>query len=468
MLDVVLRLLAVAVLVLLNGFFVAAEFALVAARSPRLQRLAAEGDWRARAVLAAQGDPNRFIAAAQLGITMASLGLGWVGEAALADLFGRLLAALPGLPAAWRAAGPHLLAVPLAFALITFLHITLGEQVPKMIALHAPVESALRTVGPTEAFARLFRPFIALLYWAANGFLGLLGLRWREADHYLVHSADELKLLVAASRQAGVLDPQEERMVERAVDFGELAVRQVMVPRTELVAIPADAGLPDLLRLAATTGYRKFPVHLRSGGLDQIVGLVYIDDALRLLADQFAQEPGGAQEAPGRRRWQVQHLMRPAFTVPETVTVARLLPELRRRRQRAAVVVDEYGGTAGFVTWGQLLERIVGEVPDSAAQPPLEMGTLADGTVLVSGQVLVDDLNDHLGLHLDRQGYDTVAGYLMAALGRVPAPGDTVMAEGFRLRVERMDGLRVDLVRVIPPGPAPDATRPVDGPGPGR
>jgi CBS domain containing-hemolysin-like protein len=426
-----LGLIGIAALVLANAFFVAAEFALVSVRSTRLAELSAQGNRAARWAQRAASDPDRFIAATQLGITLSSLGLGWLGEPALADLLAPVLALLP-TDLGSRLARP--LSAGLAFAAITFLHVVVGELAPKSIALQNPERTALTVARPTVWAERLFQPAIWILNGAGNGLLRLLGIHPPPARQQ-VHSVEELKMIVSASAEEGIVQDEEEEMVRAVFDFGDTLVRQVMVPRTEMVAVSADASLDDLIAVAVRHPYTKLPVY--EGSLDHVTGVVHQKDLLRAM-----------KEGTPRRRT-ARDLMRETIFVPETARIGTLLARFRRRRQHLAVVLDEYGGTAGVVTLEDLVEQIVGEVGDPFASEP-EIQSLADGTAVIDGLTTIEEVNDRFQLDLRDPHYDTLAGFILGRLGRLAQVGDTVTVDGASLRVEAVDGLRIARVSLSP------------------
>lgn len=461
LLGVFLRLAAVLALVIANGFFVAAEFALIAARPTRLQALAAEGNRLAQVTLRARRDPNRFISAAQLGITMASLALGWIGEDTLAHLLEPPLAAVPGLGSAGALVSAHALAIIGAFAAITLLHIVLGEQVPKMIALQRAEGTILFSVLPTLWIATLFRPFIAVLYWSAAFVLRLFRLQW-QGEHGLVHTAEELEMMISASRRAGVLPAEEERMLHGVFDFAELSAREVMVPRTDAVTLAIDATLAQVEETLERTHHSRFPVY--DGTMDNIIGMAHAKDLYRLLRrERPSPAANGRSEATSSTAFlQRADTLRPIVAVPETSRVDDVLREMRRRRTHMAVVLDEWGGMAGIVTLSDLLERIAGEVPDEfEAHEAPEFLDRPDGTALIHGLVLIRDVNERYNLHLDDTDDDTLGGYVFTQLARVAHVGDVVPADGRQLRVQEMDGLRVAKLWLGPaaPGGRTEGTR---------
>jgi CBS domain containing-hemolysin-like protein len=428
-LDVAMRLLVVLALVVANGFFVTAEFALVTVRKTRIDQLVAEGNRLARVVRRAVSDPDSYIAATQLGITMASIGLGWVGEPTVAGVIEPAL----GFAAA------HSIATALAFALITALHIVLGELAPKTIALQHAERAALIVAKPTELFMKVFWPFIVLLNAMGRAVVRALGLR-PPSGHALVHSEEELKMLVTASQEAGVLEEDEEQMLHRVFEFADLAAAQVMIPRTEMVAVPTTATLARASEQIQRLPYPWLPVYRDT--LDDIAGVVLVTDLFRAISTPPAE-------------FDLTAFVRDVLTVPETMKADELLNEMRSERMHLAIVIDEYGSTAGMVTFEALMERIVGEVVSELNPAGTRIRVLPDGAALVDGLVLVADVNDQFGLHIDETTYNTVGGYVLGRLGRRARIGDTIEVEGRTMRVEALDGLRVARVLISPPKKAP-------------
>ncbi len=420
-----LKLVLVLVLVVANGFFVAAEFSLVSVRRTRIAELVEKGNLRARDVQKAIENPDNVIAATQLGITLASLGLGWVGEPALSHFLEPVVHLFPLniQPEVSRS-----IAAGISFALITFLHVVAGELAPKSIALQDPEGTSLIVARPTLFTEVLFKPAIIALNGAGNLLLRLFGVE-PASGHELVHSVEELKMLVEASTEGGVMEKDEGEMLHAIFDFGELLVEQVMIPRTEIIAVEADASLQDTIQRMINHPYTKFPVY--EDNLDQIVGIVHARDVI------------AATQDPERAACAARDLAREALFVPQAISVNRLLQEFRARRQHIAIVLDEYGGTAGLVTLEDLLEEIVGEVSGPFDEQPPEIQPLADGQVLIDGLTLIDDVNEELGLHLEDPHYNTIAGYVLGRLGRIPGVGDAVEVDGVRLEVREMDGLRI-------------------------
>ena len=445
-LDVSIRLLAVLALVLANGFFVAAEFAIISVRKTRIDQLLAEGSRMARPVRRALQNPDQFIAATQLGITMASLGLGWIGEPALASLLEPVLA---GIPAPISLATSHTIAFTIAFSIITALHIVLGELAPKTVALQYPEQVSLIVAKPTELFLRVFRPFIRALNGMGWAVVRMFGMK-AASGHGGVHSEEELKMLVTASQQAGVLEEEEEQMLHRVFHFAEFTAAEMMVPRTEMTAVKADATISEVVDRVWRGRHTSLPVY--RGELDDIVGIMLVPDLVRALASppppfDAAQ---GASSASRGANFSVAAIAREALTVPETMKADELLRQMRRHRTHQAIVIDEYGGTAGLVTFERVMERIVGELGGdfgTGASAPIRL--LPDGSAEVDGLALVTDVNEQFALEIDEETYTTLGGYMLGRLGRRPKVGDTIDVGAKTLRVEAVDGLRVSRVRII-------------------
>lgn len=428
-LSIILGIFAVFLLVLANGFFVAAEFALVSVRRTRIAELVAKGNRAARWVKRATDDPDSVIAATQLGITLASLGLGWIGEPVLAQLITPIVNLLPE---SIRSTTSHGLSVGLAFAVITFLHVVIGELAPKSVALQNPERVSLLVARPTIWTEWIFKPFIWVLNGSGNALLKLFGFE-PASGHEMVHSVTELKMLVRASAEGGHVEYREEEMLHAIFELRDTLVRQVMVPRTEMVAVPAELRTDELVATFAQNPYTKAPVY--SDDLDQILGIVYLKDVLR---ETQAEASKTAKE-----------MMRDAIFVPEAARVSTLLDQFRTSRQHIAIVLDEYGGTAGVVTLEDLIEEIVGVVGEPF-DTEAEIQPLPDGSSLVDGLTIIEEINEHFSLNLVDPHYDTIAGFILGRLGRLAQVGDAVEAEGVRLGVAAMDGLRIERVSVTP------------------
>ena len=422
-----LRLLLVLFLVLLNAFFVAAEFALVAVRRSRIDQMASEGDRSAQVVQRALVQLDRYISGTQLGITLASLALGWIGEPAIAVLVDRglhLVGINPGPGAVHTGAG-----IAVAFLVITFLHIVLGELAPKSIALATPEAVSRIVVRPLMIFSRVMSPFIDLLNGTANRMLKLVGVSpASEGGH--VHSPEELRLLVMQARAHGTLDESDSAMLAGVFDFHNKKAIDVMRPRTEMVAIAEDVGRDELVEILRRERYSRYPVYRETS--DDIVGV--------FLAKDF-----WLHEDP--EHFELREHLREALFVPATRAAERVLDDLRRTRAHLAVVLDEYGGTAGIVTMEDLVEEVVGDIADEY-DPLSRDALLFDGVLELAGSMsLVDVRSDHK-LPIPEGDWTTLGGYAFAMLGRLPRVGDRVAYSGGELEVVAMDGRRVAALRV--------------------
>jgi putative hemolysin len=425
-----LELLAVAALILLNGYFVAAEYALVTARRTRIQELAQKGNRRARAVLRIVADPPRFIAAMQLGVTGASLAIGALGEQVLARVFDPLFASV--------------IAFALAFLIITFLHVVVGELVPKGIALGYAERVALAVSTPVRAFFVVFKPLIWVLQQSSELVLRALGLT-PPGGEMEVYSEAELKMLLSRSTEEGQLERQEQEMLYKVFDFADKEVSAVMVPRPEVVALSIEMPPEEALAAVIDSPYTRYPVYRDS--LDEIVGVLHVRDLFSALVDR------------GIAGVQLEQLLRPAHIVPETKDLAALLTEFRRTNQHLAVVVDEYGELEGIVTLEDLLEEIVGEIEDEFDLPDESIERLEDGRVRVHGTFPIDDFNEQFGLSLPIEDYHTLGGFVFGMLGRAPEPGDEVEHDGIRFTVLTVEGSRIERLEIQLPPQEPNEER---------
>ena len=424
-----LGLATVVVLVLANAFFVAAEFALVGSRRTRLEELIQQGDRKAILARRAVQSLGRYISATQLGITLTSLGLGWVGEPALAHLFDGGFAWLPEAVRPWAT---HTAAVALAFALISLLHIILGELVPKAVAILYPEEIAMWLVYPLTAFVWVMTVPILFLNRTSNALLNLLGIN-PPGDNERLHSPDEIRLLVEQSEEGGSLGAQDARLLEGVFEFGEKTAQDVMTPRTRMVALEADSTVARAAAVIAAAGRSRYPVY--GEDLDDIVGVLHAKALLAALRD-----------APDRP---VREMMRPPLFVPGTRKVEDVLTDMKRQRTHLALVLDEYGGTAGLVTMEDLIEEIVGDIEDEydRAERPAPQ---ADGAAVLDGGLPLTDLPDRVGIEIDDENYTTLGGYLFGRLGRLPKVGDQVKVGERTFEIAEMEGRRVRSVRLLP------------------
>src|SRR5215470_4240201 len=441
--DILIKICAILALVGLNAFFVAAEFALVGARATRLQTFAEAGDRRARLALRALGHLDDYISGTQFGITLASLALGWLGEATLATLLVYIFA---NLPAPFAALATHTVAGTLAFAGITFLHIVLGELTPKAMALLHPEQISRWVARPLLCFMSLFWPAIWLLNKSAAGFLALFAMRPPEHIER-VHAPEELLLLLSESRKHGLIEESDAQMIAGVFDLAHTSVRQAMTPRTEMVAVERTWSLDRVLEVGRRSGHSRLPVYEED--LDHIVGLLLVKDLLGFFDDQSS--------------FSIETIMREPFFIPETMRVDVLMKALRERNTHMAIVVDEYGGTLGLVALEDLIEEIVGEIFDEFDQDvtTAAVQTTAEGHLSIPGDLPITELNERYHLAFPQDDYVTVAGLVLAALEHVPSVGEHVQIQGVTFRVTAMDHLRIErLEMTLPPtsnGQSPSA-----------
>ncbi len=426
--DILWRVGVALLLVFANAFFVASEFALVGARRTRIEALASRGNRLARMADHAIGHLDHYLSATQLGITLASLGLGWVGEQTLAAI---LIQWFGAFPAPWDAIATHGVAGTVAFLFITVLHIVLGELAPKSLAILFPETVSIWTAGPLIGFTRILSPFIYTLNGLANLLLRVMGLRApHEAER--VHRPEEIEMLVHQSYESGLLGKEPVDMIRGVFDLSETMAGEVMTPRTEVVAVPVSATLDEAARTILDAGHSRLPVY--EDTLDRVVGIVLARDVWR------ARREGGAD---------LESLVRPATYVPDTKSVEELLRNMQRDRVHLAIVVDEFGGTAGLVTLEDLVEEIVGEIRDEHEDELDEIMETGTGAALVAGSAPVSELNDRFELDLPEEDYTTVAGYVMGRLGRLARRGDEVAFEGGQLRVIAVAGRRITRLALV-------------------
>src|SRR5881394_1826068 len=430
-----MRLLAVIALVAANAFFVAAEFALVASRRTRIEAMIRRGDRKARTVRKAVTDLYRMLSATQLGITLTSILLGFVAEETVAHLFRDWFKALPAALEFLTRGG---VASVVAVGMISFLHVVFGELVPKTWAITYPEATSRWVATPLILFSWITRPFNFLLNASARLVLGVIGIRSSNPELDRVHSPEELRMLVEQSRKTGGLGAGDARLLEGVFEFSEKNAREVMTPRTAIVALPAEASLAEAADRVAAAGRSRYPVTGES--LDDVVGIVHAKDILRGLLS--------GSEAP------VQGIARPAFFVPGTREVEDVLADMKRQKVHLAIVLDEFGGTAGLVTMEDLLEEIVGPIFDEYDKPSAVAaagsGGTGGGVPIFAGSTEISDVNRVLKLQLDDADYTTIGGLLFGRLGRLPKVGDRVNLQGATFEILEMDGRRVGRVRVWP------------------
>lgn len=437
---VVLRIVAVVLLVAANAFFVAAEFALVSVRETRLQQLIAAHRIGARTVQKLHKKLDEFIAAVQFGVTMASLALGWIGEAAMAHVLEPLFVRLP-----YSIVYAHALSIVFAFILITYMHVILGEIVPKSLALQRTETVALAVAGPMDVFMTIAAPLLAVMTASSRVVLKAFGVRQvREGG---VHSPEELKLIVSASRRIGMLEAPQEQVIQRALELENVFVREIMVPRRDIFSVPGDLSLDEAFEKVTDKQHSRVPVYDPKQGPEHIIGVLYAKDLMRWLRYRLGRSASGQPQSRSSDL-KVRHIMREVLVVPETKPLPDLLVEFKQRKRHLAVVVDEFGTTAGVVTVEDILGQLVGEIEDEfdASEPVFAPG---DASMVLNGAVNIRDLESQYHINLPRdEGFETLAGFVLAQLQRIPSPGDSFEYEGRRYTVSQMDGLRVDSVKI--------------------
>jgi CBS domain containing-hemolysin-like protein len=419
----------VLVLVLANGFFVASEFALVGVRRSRIQMRAASGDVRASRLIALLDNLNAYISATQLGITMASLALGWIGEPVFAHLLEE--------PLRGRVSEVtlHTISFAIAFSIITFLHIVLGELAPKTLALERAEAVALSISWPLQAFYKVFQWPIRLLDWSGTRVVRFFGLH-PSGEHGSVYTEGELRHLIDVSRQSGHLESEEQRLIHKVFDFSDAEVKEAMVPRPQVTALPATATLDDVRRAFLTGGYSRLPVYGKN--LDEIVGLLFRKD---LDMGRVTND-----EDFNLRRW-----VRPPSFIPSSASLGTALTRMQALQVHFVFVVDEHGGLEGILTLEDLLEEIVGEINDEYDEETREQIKKDGETYILDGMLPVRDANKRFGLGLEEdEGYTTIAGYLLAKAGRLLRPGDRVENTAGVFSVERVEKRRISRVRFKP------------------
>lgn len=437
-----LRLLAVLALAVINGFFAAAEFSLVAVRVSRVRQLVELGDARAKIVQELLGQLDRVVSGVQVGITLTSLGLGALGESALAELLRPMLDWLPGSRATALAYG---VALALAFALLTILHVVIGELVPKTISLERAERAALLIARPFHWYLNTFRWAIALLEGLSRRVVRALGVTPRAAGHTMAHSSEELQIQVQQAREHGLLAPGEESFILGAMELSQLHVREIMIPRPDVDAIPVEANLDGTLALFATTQRSRLPVYRNT--LDHVLGFIHIKDMLWFLIDRERRSEEGAPLQP----FDLRRLLRELLIVPESKLASELLVEMRTRRMVMAMVVDEFGSILGLLTLEDLVEQIVGEIHDEfdVVEAPQIVGTGADQSLVFDGSYGLRDLETRYHIELPEDpAYATLGGFVLSQLGFIPRGGESLDYGGYRFTVLEMDRRRVARVKL--------------------
>lgn len=446
------RFVSIAMLILGNGFFVAAEFAIVSLRETRVEQLIAQRRPGAKTIRRLQQNLDDFLPAVQFGVTLCSLALGWVGEPVVATLFEEWLSGVPHA----KVYG-HLIAVPLAFCLITYFHVLLGELVPKSLALRKIDQMALGVAGPMDAFISVTRPAVRFMNRSASLVLQLF--RAPMAHEGTVHSPEELKLIATAARRSGMLPEFQEALIHRAVEVSQISTREIMTPRQRIFSLSAEMLIEEASARIVEELHSRVPVYDPVRGPDYIVGVVYSKDISRLMHFRASARTRFA-EAPFTEL-RLRQVMREVLVVPETKPVLNLLQDFQARRRHLAIVVDEFGSTVGLVTVEDAIEQVVGEVEDEFDVAAKKALTSASGAVVLDGSVNLRDLETQMSWRLPRDGgVETLAGFLLARLGKIPRGGEAVEFEGRRLTVAEMSGHRISKVLVENVEPAAEMAEP--------
>ena len=441
---------AIFILILGNGFFVAAELALVSVRQTRVEQMIAQRRPGARLVRHLQQHLDDFLPAVQLGVTLCSLALGWIGEPVVADLFQAWIGQIPH-----ARLYSHLIAVPVAFAFITYLQVLLGELVPKALALRKSEQVAIAIAGPMDVFMRLTRPAIRLMNASARAVLR--AFRTPLAHETSIHSPEELKLMATAARRTGMLPEYQESLIHRAVEINQIPTREIMTPRQRIFSLPFDMLIEDASARIVEELHSRVPVYDPARGPEIIVGVVYSKDISRLM--HFRASAQTRFSAPFVEL-RLRQVMREVLVVPETKPVLDLLHEFQSRRRHLAIVVDEFGSTVGLVTVEDAIEQLVGEVEDEFDVASKKVLTTPKGLVL-DGSVNLRDLETQMHWSLPREGgVETLAGFLLTRLGRIPNGGEMIEYEGRRFTVLEMTGNRISRVRIETNGTGPDHPQP--------
>ncbi len=429
------NLFVIAFLLFSNGFFVASEFAMVKVRKTRIEQLVNEGNFNAKFAMEALKDLDKFIAAVQLGVTISSIGLGWVGEATLAHIIEPVFTFLPGIGSN---IATHTVSVSIAFAMITFFHVVLGELIPKSIALEYTEKTALRVARPMKFLTFIFNPFIWLLNGCGNFILKSLNIPHSHKTA-LVHSTEELDMLVNASYDGGILNETEKDMLHNVFKFSDLTAKQVMIPRTDMVCIPVNIPLEQLNKLAAESQYTRYPVY--EGDIDHITGIVHVKDLFSLsVKDEVCP---------------VSKILREVLLVPETITMDNLVLEFKKHKAQMAIVVDEFGGTSGLVTLEDVIEEIFGDVQDEFDEEKEieeDIKEIAPDKFIANSMMRLDEFAEFFQINekeIDDEDIDTIGGLVIKLLGRIAKVNDTVSLNNLHFIVKEVEGARITKLEII-------------------
>lgn len=422
--SIIFNLFVIGLLLFSNGFFVAAEFSMVSVRKTRITQLTNEGNFSAKVALEALKDLDKFIAAVQLGVTISSIGLGWVGEATLVRM---ILPIFNFLPDKYQLAASHTISVAIAFTLITVLHVVIGELMPKSIALQFPEKTSLMIAVPMKIITKIFNPAISILNSLGAFLLRLFKMPTSQTSH-LAHSMEELNMLINASYNEGVLNETEKELLNNVFKFSDLTAKQVMIPRTDMACIPSDITFDELNKLASESQYTRYPVYEEN--LDHISGIIHVKDLYNILIN--------------KEEFSVEKLLRPVFLVPETITMDNLLREFQQRQSQIAIVIDEFGGTSGLITLEDVLEEIFGEVQDEFDEDEeADIKEIAENTYLANAMIRLDEIAELFEIEIIDEDVDTIGGLVLKILGRIAEEGDIVEIQNLEFKVKEIDGARI-------------------------
>lgn len=431
--DIFVNIFVIAFLLFVNGFFVASEFALVKVRKTRLEQLCNEGNQNAKRALKLVNQTNKMLAAAQLGVTIASIALGWVAESTMVQLIEPIIKFIPYGNSTITA---HVISVPIAFVLVTYFHVLLGEQLPKCFALRHTDSLALAVATPMNMFISLMRPFVWLLMVSGDKILCAFHVSAEEAS--LVHSTEELDMLVDASYNEGVLNETETEMLHNMFKFSDLMAKQAMTPRTDMICIPDDISYDELVKFALENQYTRYPVY-EEENIDKILGFVHVKDLFSL--------------AMNKEQFSIKKLIRPLMLVPETMTLDNLIIEFKKSHAQMAVVIDEFGGTSGLITLEDVLEEIIGDVQDEFdEEEELDIKEIGENTYIANAMMRIDEFVEYFDLDktlLEEDDVETIAGLVVKLLGHIADVGDTVSFNGLNFKVVEIDGARVTKLEVV-------------------
>ncbi|MBX7152197.1 hemolysin family protein [bacterium] len=422
------EIIAVLLLVFANGFFVAAEFAIVKVRSTQIETLIQANDRRAKLAKDLITHLDAYLSATQLGITIASIGLGWIGEPAVS----RMIQPLIDFIGVTNPNVIHAISFTVGFSIITFLHITLGELAPKSAAIQYPQSITLGIAFPLKLFYVVFKPFIFLLNGSANLILRLIGIH--PAGEQLTHSEEEIRLLIADGKKSGVIDATEYKLIENIFNFTETTVKEIMVPRTEVFALDLANGFQENFKLAVESGFTRIPVFRDT--IDTLAGILYVKDLFKI--DLSAQDTD------------LEKILRPLYFAPETTSINRVMQDFMQQRVHMGIVIDEFGGTSGIVTMENILERIVGQIQDEYDEEKKDFESNPDGSFTVNAKMRITDFNHQFQVTLpDDADYETLAGFLNDRFGHIPAVGESIEFQKLSFKVFKKTPKQIQQVRVI-------------------